>query len=47
MYDFFAFVPQGIFGYLRDKEIKINFAIIVIILSTLSLVLLYFNSNVM
>lgn len=45
MYDFFAFVPQGIFGYLKDKEIKTNFAIIGMILSTLSLILLYFNLN--
>lgn len=45
MYDFFAFVPQGIFGYLKDKGIKTNFAIIGMILSTLSLILLYFNLN--
>ena len=45
MYDFFAFVSQGIFGYLRDKGIKTNFTIIGMILSTLSLILLYFNLN--
>ncbi len=45
MYDFFAFVPQGIFGYLKDKGIKINFAITGLILSTLSLLFLYFNLN--
>ena len=45
MYDFFAFVPQGIFGYLKDKGIKTNFTIIGMILSTLSLILLYFNLN--
>lgn len=45
MYDFFAFIPQGIFGYLKDKGIKINFTIIGMILSTLSLILLYFNLN--
>ena len=45
MYDFFAFVPQGIVGYLKDKGIKTNFTIIGMILSTLSLILLYFNLN--
>lgn len=45
MYDFFAFVPQGMFGYLKDKGIKTNFTIIGMILSTLSLILLYFNLN--
>ena len=45
MYYFFAFVPQGIFGYLKDKGIKTNFTIIGMILSTLSLILLYFNLN--
>ena len=42
-YDFFAFVPQGVFGYLRDKGIKINFALIGVILSTLALLALYFK----
>lgn len=45
MYDFYAFVPQGIFGYLKDKGIKINFAILGMFLSTLALILLYFNIN--
>ena len=45
MYDFFAFVTQGIFGYLKDKKTKINISIIGMILSTLSLILLYFNLN--
>jgi len=42
-YDFFAFVPQGLFGYLNDIGIRINFAFLGIILSTVSLILLYFN----
>ena len=45
MYDFYAFVPQGIFGYFKDKGIKVNFALFGVILSSLSLVLLYFNVN--
>ncbi|MEE3344338.1 MAG: hypothetical protein VZS44_09630 [Bacilli bacterium] len=43
-YDFFAFIPQGIFGYIKDIGIKINFAIIGMIFSSLSLILLYFNT---
>ena len=41
LYDFFAFVPQGLFGYLKDKGIKTNFAIVGMIISTLSLIMLY------
>ena len=42
-YDFFAFIPQGIFGYFKDIGLKINFAIVGMILSSMALVLLYFN----
>lgn len=45
MYDFFAFVPQGLFGYLKDKGLKINFAITGMLLSTISLIMIYFNLN--
>lgn len=45
MYDFFAFVPQGLFGYLKDKGLKINFAITGMFLSTISLIMIYFNLN--
>ncbi len=45
MYDFYAFVPQGIFGYFKDKGLKVNYLIIGFTLSLLSLVLLYFNVN--
>jgi len=45
MYDFFAFVPQGLFGYLKDKGFKINFAITGMFLSTISLIMIYFNLN--
>ena len=45
LYDFLAFVPQGFFGFLRDKGIRVNFAFIGTILTTLSLVLLYFELN--
>lgn len=45
MYDFFAFVPQGLFGYLKDKGFKINSAITGMLLSTISLIMIYFNLN--
>lgn len=45
LYDFLAFVPQGIFGYLKDKKINIDLSVVGLILSTLSLVLLYFKIN--
>ena len=45
MYDFFAFVPQGLFGYLKDKGFKTNFAITGMLLSTISLIMIYFNLN--
>ncbi len=43
LYDFYAFIPQGVFGYLKDKGIKYDFAIIGGLLSLLSLFLLYLN----
>ena len=45
MYDFYGFVPQGLFGYLKDKGFKIDYLIIGFALSILALVLLYFNVN--
>ena len=45
LYDFIAFVPQGLLGYIRDKGIKINFATIGLLLTTLSLLLFNFNIN--
>ena len=45
LYDFIAFVPQGLLGYLRDKGLKINFATIGLLLTTLSLLLFNFNIN--
>ena len=45
LYDFLAFVPQGFFGFLRDKGIRINFAYLGTALTTISLVLLYLNLN--
>ena len=45
LYDFAAFVPQGFFGYLRDKGIRINFALVGTILTSLSLILMFFDSN--
>ncbi len=45
LYDFLAFVPQGIFGYLKDREVKLNFSLIGLVLSTIALILLYFKLN--
>lgn len=45
IYDFTAFVPQGLFGYLRDLGIRINFAAIGTALTTLALVLTAFDCN--
>ena len=42
-YDFFAFVPQGFFGFLKDKGFAINFAVVGMICSFISLLLLYFD----
>jgi len=44
-YDFLAFVPQGLFGYLKDKGIKINFSLVGVALTSLSVLLFYFNVN--
>lgn len=46
IYDFAAFVPQGLFGYLRDKGIYVNLALCGTALTTLSLLLMIFQSNV-
>ena len=43
LYDFFAFVPQGLFGYFKDKNLKVDLSIIGLILSTIALILLYFK----
>lgn len=45
LYDFAAFVPQGLFGYLRDIGIRLNFAAVGTVLTTLSLVLLMTGFN--
>ena len=46
VYDFVAFVPQGVFGYLRDNGIRVNFALVGTALTTLALVLMWADSNV-
>ena len=43
IYDFIAFVPQGILGYIKDKGLNINFSLFGMILSTISLILLKCN----
>lgn len=43
LYDFLAFVPQGLFGYLKDNNIKIPLMPIGIGLCLISLVLFKFN----
>lgn len=45
LYDFLAFVPQGLFGYLKDKKVNLDFTILGLVLSTLALMLLYFKVN--
>ncbi|MED9970358.1 MAG: hypothetical protein UFA98_10165 [Ruminococcus sp.] len=45
IYDFLAFVPQGFFGFLRDRGIKINFALWGTVLTSLSLVMMIFSLN--
>ena len=45
LYDSLAFVPQGFFGFLRDKGIRVNFAVLGTVLTSLSLVLLHFDVN--
>ena len=45
LYDFMAFVPQGLMGYIVDEEIKVDFLVIGAILSGLSLIMLWENLN--
>ena len=45
VYDFLAFVPQGLYGYLKDRGVNLNFTYLGLVLSTIALVLLYFNIN--
>ena len=45
LYDFLAFVPQGLFGYLKDRGVNLNFSLVGLVLSTLALILLYFKLN--
>lgn len=45
MFDFLAFVPQGFYGFLRDKNLKINFALLGTVLTTLALILFNFSVN--
>lgn len=44
-YDAAAFVPQGLFGWLYDKGIKINFALTGTLLTSAALVLLAVSAN--
>lgn len=46
LYDFAAFVPQGFFGYLRDKGIRVNFALIGTVMTSLAVVMLWMDLNV-
>ncbi len=45
LYDFIAFVLQGFFGYLRDKGLRVNFAAVGTVLTTLALILMYLDVN--
>lgn len=42
-YDFIAFVPQGLVGFLRDSGARINFAFLGTAVTTLALVLMHFQ----
>ena len=46
VYDFAAFVPQGLFGYLRDIGVRANIALIGTALTTASLVMMWLQWNV-
>ena len=46
LYDFTAFVPQGVFGYLRDRGIFVNFALWGSLLTAASVLCLMLNVNV-
>ena len=46
VYDFAAFVPQGLFGYLRDIVVRANLALIGTALTTASLVMMWLQWNV-
>ena len=45
IYDFTAFVPQGVFGWLRDHGIRVNLALTGTAITTLALLLMAFQSN--
>lgn len=45
IYDYFSFVPQGFFGFLKDKGIKINFAVTGTFISAAALVLFRIKSS--
>lgn len=45
IYDLLAFVPQGLFGYLKDRGVRLNFSLVGLVLSTIALILLYFKIN--
>ena len=46
LYDFTAFVPQGVFGYLRDRGIYVNFALWGSLLAAASVLCLMLGANV-
>ena len=45
IYDFLAFVPQGFFGYLRDRGVRLNFALLGVVLTTAALLMMYSGLN--
>lgn len=46
LYDFTAFVPQGVFGYLRDRGIYVNFALWGSLLAAASVLCLMLGANI-
>ena len=45
LYDFTAFVPQGVFGWLRDRGIRVNFALAGTLLTSAAVVCLMCGAN--
>ena len=46
LYDFTAFVPQGVFGWLRDRGIRVNYALVGTILTSAATVCYMCGANV-
>jgi len=45
MFDFVAFVPQGLFGYIFDRIKKVNFGVVGTVLMSAAIVMFYYEVN--